>query len=408
MKREIKKVWKEYIRSARSCTVDSFFQLGLTRAVKSYREEMDEIFKLFPDTPALAEEAKKIKQYSIDHNEELLREAMESFKENGAYVYLAKTAQEAREIVRKIIGDGKIVVKSKSMVTEEIRLTRYLSEHGIEVWETDLGEFIIQLAKSRPMHIVAPAIHVPREKVAELFHKLTGEKVNKNNIEEMTNIARRFLREKYFNADVGISGANVVAAKEGAALIIENEGNAKLSISMPKKHIVVTGIEKIVPNLIDAMKVAITTWRHASSIITSYVNIVMGPSKSIVVGGEYRGLNGPEEVHIVFLDNGRSKMIKSEKFKQAAQCIRCGRCMYECPVFDLLAGNFGGPIYMAGIGTIWTAFTEGIDAAIPAAYTCLLDARCNVVCPININIADMILELRKIITRLDRGEPLSL
>ncbi len=398
MKNNIKIIWKNYSRKLYECIEDEFFQLALERAIDSYRKRFREVIEKYPEIIKLAEEVKKIKEYSIEHNRELVKEAIDMFEENGSIVHLASNAKEANEIITEIIGDGELVVKSKSMVTEEIGLREYLEKLGIKVWETDLGEFIIQLANSKPMHIVTPSIHIPREKVAELFSKLMGEEVDKNDIEGMVAMARRFLRDKYFRADIGITGANVIAAKEGAALIIENEGNAKLTMSIPKKHIIVTGIEKIVPDLNSAIKVALVTLRYASYKITSYINIVFGPSHSYLLNKTFNGLNGPEEVHVVFLDNGRSEMMQDNNFKQATYCLRCGRCIYECTAFRLFAGYFGGRTYMSGIGTVWSAFTEGLEQAIPAAYTCLLDGRCRVSCPLGIDIPSMVLSLRNKIT----------
>ena len=392
---ELKKIWRNYVRNLEGAVKNHRFQTALKRAIKGYREGMVKIFEKYPEIKQLAKEVRKIKENSIKRNRELLKLAKERFEENGASVYIAKTAEEAREIIYKILDGAKIIVKSKSMVTEEIELRQYLQSKGIEVWETDLGEFIIQLANSKPMHLVTPSLHIPREQVAELFNKLMGKNIDKDDIPAMVRAAREFLRDKYFKADAGISGANVVAAEEGAALIIENEGNAKLSISIPKKHIVVTGIEKIVPNLMDAMKVAMVTWRYAKYDVTSYINIVFGPTGVDLLGGYHRNIYGPRELHVVFVDNGRSSMINNPIFREASYCLRCGACIYECPVFNLFAGYFGGKTYMGGIGTIWSAFTEGIKYAIPAAYTCLLDGRCKVICPLNIDVPRMMLELRK-------------
>ena len=395
MKDEYKKYWKQYSRNLEKAVNDEKLQKALKRTITGYREGMKRIFEKYPNIRELAEEVRKIKEYSIKHNEQLLRIAKEKFEENNVVVHFAENREKALEVISEIIGDAKVVVKSKSMVTEEIGLREYLISRGIEVWETDLGEFIIQLAKSKPMHLVTPSLHIPREQVAELFNKLMGKKIDKDDIPSMVKAAREFLRDKYFKADVGISGANVVAAKEGAILIIENEGNAKLSTTIPKKHIAVTGIEKIVPTLADAIKVAMVTWRYAKYDVTSYINIILGPTSAVVHGKRKTDIYGPQEMHVIFLDNGRSKMIQNEKFREASYCLRCGACIYECTAFNLFAGYFGGKVYMGGIGTIWSAFTEGMKYAAPASFTCLLDGRCKVVCPLHIDVPKMILELRK-------------
>lgn len=381
---------------------DKSFQIGLKRAVTSYQRGIVELLRKYPETIELTRDVRRIKEYSIKNNDKLLKTAMSRLEENGANVYYAANADDARKIIREIVGDSKIIVKSKSMTSEEIDLRDFLINQDMEVWETDLGEFIIQLDKSKPMHIVTPSLHIPREKVAKLFEELMGQKFDPDDIEGMVRGARYFLREKYFTADCGITGANVVAAEDGAILIIENEGNAKLTYIMPKKHIVLVGIEKIVPNLLDAMKVALVTWRYAKYEMAAYVNIIFGPSKSFLFGSKHTGVNGPEELHVVFLDNGRKEMMKSKDFLEATYCLRCGACIYECTVFSQVAGYFGGKTYMSGIGTIWSAFTEGLDQAIPAAYTCLLDARCRERCPISVDVPSMIIRLRRKIVELDK------
>ena len=398
MSSRTKSLWKEYTRNLHRAINDSSLQVGLRRTIKSYRVGVKETLSRFPETKKIAEEVRKIKEESIKRNKELLRIAKENLEENGFHVIIAKTKEKALNEIYNIVKDAKLIIKSKSMVSEEIGLRKFLVEKGIEVWETDLGELLIQLANSRPMHIVTPSMHIPREKAAELLGKLSGKEIDKDDIPSMVKAAREFLREKYFRADVGITGANVVAAYDGAIVIIENEGNARLTMGVPPKHIIVTGIEKIVPTLTDAVKTALVTWRNAKYPITSYLNIVSGPN-NLKFGGIELPAVGPSESYVIFLDNGRSSMMENSEFKEASYCLRCGACIYECTAFNLLAGYFGGETYMSGIGTIWTAFTDNLAKAAPAAYTCLLDGRCKIVCPIGIDIPRMILNLRKDIVR---------
>jgi L-lactate dehydrogenase complex protein LldG len=377
----------------------------MKRAVESFRINVARVLKTYPDTRSLAEEARRIKEYSIDHMDELVEKACKSLERNGARCYVAKTAEEARRIVSEIVGSGKVVVKGKSMVTEEIGLREHLERMGNEVWETDLGEFIIQLAKERPMHITAPAIHMTKERVARLFRERLGIEVEAD-IAKLASAAREFLRKKIVSADVGISGANAVAADTGSLVILENEGNVRLSTGFPPVYVAVVGIEKVVPTLRDAIVVAEVTWRHAGYLAPSYVNIVSGPSKTgdiektIVYGAQ-----GPKEMHVTFVDNGRSAMAKHPLFKQALYCLKCGACMFECPIFDLVAGHYGD-IYPGGIGIVWSYFVGGDPERLaPLFYACALCYRCKERCPMKIDTPKMIVALRNELAKRGLAPP---
>ncbi|KUO77274.1 MAG: lactate utilization protein C [Desulfosporosinus sp. BRH_c37] len=392
---DLRKDFVDYAKSLNSACEDTNIQKAMTRAVGSYRDTVAETMERFQHTPELAREVREIKSQSVANLDELLKQAMASVERNKGKAFYAKDHQAALEIALGIIGRNKTVVKGKSMLGEELHLRQYLEDNGNEVWETDLGEFILQLRKERPMHILSPSIHVPREQVAEVFSKFFGKEVPPDIAEEVKAV-REFMREKYFTADIGISGANVVAADTGAMVIIENEGNVRLATGAPPVHIVIVGIEKLVPTFQDAMKVAEVTWRYAQYGIPGYVNIVSGPSKTgdIEKVTTY-GAHGPKEFYVIFVDSGRSEMAKQEKFSQALNCLRCGGCMYECPVFQVTAGHFGH-IYMGGIGTIWTAFVAGgMEKATPLAYSCLRCGRCVERCPMSIEVPAMIGELRK-------------
>ncbi|EGW36190.1 lactate utilization protein B [Desulfosporosinus sp. OT] len=392
---DLQKEFNDYTKNLNKASKDENIKKAITRAVKSYRETTAETLDRFPHTPEMAEEVRGIKSNSIAHNSELLKQAMDSVERNKGKAFYAKDKQEALEMTAKIIGTGKTIVKGKSMLGEELSLREYLEEKGNEVWETDLGEFILQLNHEKPMHILSPSIHVPREKVAELFTKFFNKEVPPDIAQEVA-VVRDFLREKYFTADVGISGANVVAADTGAMVIIENEGNVRLSTGAPPVHIVLVGIEKIVPTFQEAMKVTEVTWRYAQYGVPGYVNIISGPSKTgdIEKVTTY-GAHGPKEFYVIFVDNGRSDMAKEEKFSEALHCLRCGGCMYECPVFQVTAGHFGH-VYMSGIGAVWTAFVAGgLEKAAPLVFTCLRCGRCVERCPMKINVPSMIQKLRE-------------
>lgn len=397
----MRKEFKEYSKEIDRAKHDENIRKAISLAVKAYRETTDSTMERFPHTPALAEEVREIKRRSVAQRQELLAQAMEAVERNKGKAFYAKDKQEALVMAAEIIGKGKTVVKGKSMLGEELHLREYLEEEGIEVWETDLGEFILQLKKDRPMHILSPAIHVPREKVAEIFTQFFGKEVEPDIAKEVA-IVREFMREKYFTADVGISSANVVAADAGAFVIIENEGNVRLSTAVPPVHLMIVGTEKLVPTFQEAMKVAEVTWRYAQYGVPSYVNIVTGPSKTgdIEKVTTY-GAHGPKEFYVIFVDNGREKMAVDDDFKQASHCLRCGGCMYECPVFQITAGTFG-ETYLGGIGTIWNVFTSGgLEATAPQIHTCLRCGRCVERCPMQIDVPNMIGELRN---RLASGE----
>ena len=372
-------------------------RLALSRAIASYRANTEQALSLFPHTVALAEEVRQIKEKSIVRLEELAERASKAIKLNKGEAFIAKTPKEALDIIKGLVGKGKLVVKGKSMTGEEIGLREHLEEEGNEVYETDLGEFIIQQLNSRPMHILSPAIHVPREDVAALLTRITGEKVPPDIGQEVAKV-RDFLREKYIRADVGISGANVVAADTGTLFLIGNEGNIRLATGLPPIHIALVGMEKLVPSFQDACKVAEVTWRYANYLVPSYVSLVSGPSKTgdIEKTTTY-GVHGPREFYVIFLDGGRVELAKHPLFRQALYCLRCGGCLYECPVFAFTAGYFGDK-YFAGVGAIWTAFITGdLGRAAPLAYTCLGCGRCRERCPMKIDVPAMIIELRKLL-----------
>ena len=372
-------------------------KLALSRAIASYRSNTNAALKRFPHTIKLAEEVLEIKKKAVGEMENLAQRASEIIQENHGKAYIAKTAQEALNIIDGLVGKGKLIVKGKSMTAEEIGLREHLEEQGNDVYETDLGEFIIQKLGSRPMHILSPAIHVPKQDVAKLFSKITGKEL-KPDIELLVATARALLREKYFKADIGMSGANVVSADTGTMFVIENEGNIRLTTGAPPVHIALIGMEKLVPTLGDAFKVAEVTWRYANYTIPSYVSMVSGPSKTgdIEKVTTY-GAHGPKEVHVIFMDAGRTELAKHPILRQALYCLRCGGCLYECPVFAFTAGHFGDR-YFTGIGAVWAyLLSHNEEKGAAMAYTCLTCGRCKVRCPMKIDVPEMIVELRKLI-----------
>ena len=376
---------------------DPFTRTALRRAVESFRKNRDRALEAFP---YVKEEAKKLietKNQVIDNFDYYIEKTMKVVESMHAIPYYAEDADEALGIMKKIVGTGKTIVKAKSITSEELFMNEKLEEWGNEVYETDLGEFIVQLLKSRPMHILAPAVNIPREKVAEIFSRFSGEELPPDPT-RLARFAREFLREKFFNADIGISGGNAITADTGTIFLIENEGNIRLATSAPPVHIAVIGIEKILPTLKDGMRLLEVVSRYAGYLAMSYVSLISGPSKTgdiekVVVYGAH----GPKELHVILLNNGRKEAAKDPVVKQALRCLRCGACMYECPVYPLTTGYWGYK-YMGGIGIPWTAYiTGGFEKAAPMAFTCTMCGRCVRYCPMEINTPEITERVREIL-----------
>ena len=371
-------------------------RLALSRAIGTYRKNRNNALEKFPHTIKMAEEVREMKMKAIGMMEELAQQACEAIESNKGKAYIARTADDALKIIDDLVGKDKLIVKAKSMTSEEIGVREHLEEQGNEVFETDLGEFIIQKLGQKPMHILSPSIHVPKEDVAELFSKITGEDIPSDDIEMMVATARKLLREKFFEAHVGMSGANVVAADTGTLFLIENEGNIRLATGAPPVHIALVGMEKLVPTLNDAYKVSEATWRYANYTVPSYVSMISGPSKTGDIEKVITyGAHGPKEFHVIFLDDGRTKLADDPILRQILYCLRCGACLYECPVFALTAGHFGDK-YFAGVGAVWAAtISQDKEKAASIAYTCLTCGRCKEKCPVEIDTPEMIVELRR-------------
>ncbi len=391
--------YDELSRSAR----DTNMAIGLTRSLNASRQGRAKALERFPHTTELAEEVRKLKESSVGHLEELVRQASARLKENGAQVHRAATAADALEIIDGIIGSNKLVLSAKTLTGEELDLRHHLEAKGNEFWETDVGQFIQQLRDEKPMHCLAPSIHLSRQDVAELLTDLLGREIPPD-IPVQVRTVREFLRDKYPRADFGISGCNAFAADTGTLFLIENEGNIRMVTTVPPVHIALVGIEKIVPTLSDAFKVAQVQWRYAGFYAPLYLSLISGPSGSADIECTLvHGSSGPVELHVIFLDNGRSQLAKDPILKEALYCIKCGTCLSECPVYQLAAGHYGGEAYFGGVGAILTAYVGGTLAeASPIAYTCLRCGRCGEVCPQSINLSRLIPELRRQIVAASR------
>jgi len=344
-----------------------------------------------PNWEELRTQANAIKQETIANLPRYLDQLEAAILARGGKVYRAKDHKAACEYVGKVIATQKsrTVVKSKSMATEEIELNHFLEAGGIEAVETDLGEYIIQLAGQTPSHIVAPAIHMTRFDVAKLFNEKLGVNMDPNDITGMTALARRILREKFLSAGVGISGANFAVAESGTIVIVENEGNARLSTSLPKVHIAVMGMEKVIPRPADLSVFLKLLARSATGQkMSSYVSFITGPKRE----GEP---DGPEEFHLVILDCGRSKMLEDELMREALYCIRCGACLNVCPVYRKIGGHAYPWVYSGPIGKILSPQIQGLNAEPTLPFASSLCGACGDVCPVKIKIPQLLLELRK-------------
>jgi L-lactate dehydrogenase complex protein LldG len=394
MEKENEEIVERYLQALWDASTNEHIRLALSRAVESFRQNRADAFKLYPGVVEKAKKLREVKDYSLLHVDELAKEVKDRVEDSHGNCFIAETAEEAMDYIGDQVKRGDIVVKSKSITSEELHMNPHLEKLGCEVYETDLGEFIVQKLGDRPMHILSPSIHVPREKVAELFTKVMGKQLPPD-IPTLAGAAKEFLREKFIAAKVGISGANAVAAETGTTFIIENEGNARLATSLPEKHIVITGLEKIVPTLQDGMSVVEVTSRYANYKVPAYVSMISGPSKTgDIEKTTVYGAHGPKEFHLVLMDNHRKEMIKDPVYRQALLCLRCGACLYECTVYPLVAGYYGY-LYMGGIGAIFTKYLiGGIENAAPIASTCTLCGRCKEYCPMEIDAAEMVLKLR--------------
>lgn len=384
----------KYQQEIAKAASDPNVQLAMGRAVNSYGKAMAHVLKNHPSTSGLAKQVREIKERAIPQMETLYTQAKTKIEEQNGQAYLARTKEDLWSILGNIVGSQKVIVKTKSILGEEVGIRDYLINAGNEVWETDLGELIFQL-QSKHTHQLSPSMDITREQVSVLFKEFFGKPVPED-IQAQTALVREFLRDKFYKADVGISSANAVAADTGSLIIIECEGNVRLATGFPPIHVAIVGLEKLVPSFDEAMKVAEATWRHAGFSMPAYLNVISSPSKTADIEKVLvHGVHGPSELHVIFVDNGRLEMAGSTHFREALYCLRCDGCLLECPVFRAVGSRFGRR-YLGGIGTIWTAFTDGgLETAIPMSYTCLRCGRCMERCPVTINIPSMIAELRK-------------
>ncbi|MEO1784931.1 LUD domain-containing protein [Thermodesulfobium sp. 4217-1] len=349
------------------------------------------------DIEDLREQIANIKKNVVKNLDKLADQFQSEVEKRGAIVYRAKTDKDVIDYIMKLCRekDVKLVVKSKSMVSEEVELNEAFKKEGIESQETDLGEWIIQIAGHKPSHMVMPAIHLNRQQVADYFSKELGKDMEPD-IPFLVHTARVQLREKFLKADMGISGANIAVAENGSLFIVTNEGNGRLTATLPRIHVILVGYEKLVEKMTDAIPILRFLPRNATAqVLTSYVNLISGPSEAIVENPDGSFSVQKKELHIVLVDHGRLEMAKDPVFKELYQCIRCAACTNVCPVYALLGGHVYGHVYSGGIGALLNSFIGSKNTADQIQELCLTCGRCTEVCAGKINIPELIVEMRK-------------
>src|SRR6202158_2730294 len=391
----------EFDRKIHATLADANLQLAVYTATGRLKDRRTEAVApgALPDYQELRTQANAIKKHSIDNLDHYLEEFERNVEARGGKVVYCKDATDVSDFVLSIAKQrgSHLIVKSKSMTTEEVDLNERLEHHGLESVETDLGEYILQLAHEKPYPIVAPALHKTRYDVADIFTKELG--VARETVpEKLTAIARGVLREKFLSADIGITGANFLIADSGAIVLIENEGNARLTTSVPKIHIAVAGIEKVIPRAQDlAVFLKLLARSATGQLLSVYASILAGPRRP----GE---VDGPEEFYVVLLDNGRTKLLPDRSKRESLYCIRCGACLNTCPVYRKSGGHSFPWIYSGPIGAIITPQFMGISHEPGLPFASSLCGACGEVCPVKIDIPKVLLELRSDVKKSEARE----
>ena len=368
---------------------DAQLHAALRNLVATFGSKRQAAISSVPDWEDLRQRARAIKDETLAHLDKYLEQFADNAAHAGAQIHWARDGVEVCNIIIGLLQarNAMRVVKSKSMATEEIHLNAALEAAGIETVETDLGEWIIQLARETPSHIVVPAIHKSKRQIAELFVEKLGIEPT-DDVDKLTSAARRVLRQRFAQADAGISGVNFGIAETGTILILENEGNIRLTTSLPKVHIAVMGIEKVIPHFADLdVFLKLLPRSGTGQRLTAYQSLITGKKKR-------SDDEGPEELHIVLMDNGRSRMLAHPLTRQSLACIRCGACLNACPVYQQIGGHAYGSVYPGPIGAVITPQLIGIGKAAQLPYASSLCGACREVCPVKIDIPALLLHLR--------------
>lgn len=395
----------EFLAASAAALADAQLQGALSQLGDTLGARNRAAYAAFAESSDVRDRARAIKDTALANLADHLETLEASVLRNGGHVYFADDAAAARDTVLGILQrtGARNVVKSKSMTTEEVHLNAALAERQINVVETDFGEFIIQVAGHRPSHLVAPAIHLRTPQVAELLSRDSGEPLPAD-AEQLAAYARRRLRAEFARADAGITGGNFAIAETGTLVLISNEGNARLTTTMPRILIALVGIEKVIPRLADLPVFLKVLARAATGQKMSiYTSLITGPRRS----GE---LDGPEEFHLVLLDNGRSRILAGP-LRESLFCIRCGACLNACPIFRTIGGHAYGGVYAGPIGAVLTPLYDGLVANHHLPHASSLCGACQAACPVKIAIPEMLIQLRERLHeqpgQLGRGESLA-
>ncbi|HEY5913728.1 MAG TPA: LutB/LldF family L-lactate oxidation iron-sulfur protein [Verrucomicrobiae bacterium] len=380
----------QFKSQARQLTADLTHRGLIQTALRNYEIVRDKTRGAFRDWEAGRDAAAAIKSDAISHLDRYLAEFARNLESRGAKVHWAASGVQAREIILGIVRAKKArsIIKSKSMTSEEIHLNEALEHEGFQVVESDLGEFIVQLRKEAPYHIVFPAMHLTRGQISELFARELHSAPTQNP-EDLTMIARRVLREKYITADVGLTGANFAVAETGMISITENEGNARLTAALPRVMITLVGIEKILPRLEDlALFLPMLATIGTGQLLSCYNSLYAGPRQP----GES---DGPEEYHVVLLDNGRTRLLADAEQRDSLRCIRCGGCLNVCPVYRNIGGHTYGTTYSGPIGSVITPHLRDLQQWKHLSYASSLCGACTEICPVKIDLHHHLLQNRR-------------
>jgi len=379
-------IYNKFKYDTASIAANTAHRSKLGHNISRYDEAVARGKKQYVNLELARQQAAHIKYKAILDLEKNLADFEANFEKNGGKVIWAQDAQDALCEIDTIVARhaARLVVKSKTMVSEEIGLNEHLAAHGVESVETDLGEFIVQLAGEPPYHIVTPAMHKSKEDVAGLFHqKFNLDPASKPS--EITAFVRKTLRSKFYSADIGITGANFIVVDTGSVCVTENEGNGMLSMAFPKVHIVVAGIEKVIPSLrqLDLFWPLLATHGTGQQ-VTAYNSIISGPRQD----GE---IDGPQEMYVILIDNGRSEVLARSKQRRALSCIRCGACLNTCPVYKTIGGHAYGTTYSGPIGSVITPWLRGMADYKHLSFASSLCGSCTDVCPVKINLHELLL-----------------
>jgi len=370
---------------------DKQLRRNLKSAMDGLKVKRRAVFADADELDALRAQGEAIKRRALSRLPDLLTRLEARCTANGIQVHWAETAADANRIVLNIMRQhgAEMMVKGKSMVSEEMGLNHFLEDQGMEVVETDLGEFIIQLAGEPPSHIIVPAVHKNKDQIARIFQEKIPDTPYTEDVDELNALARKTLRRKFYNGQVGLSGVNFAVAETGTLCLVENEGNGRMCTTVPPVHIAVMGLEKVVEKLEEVPPLLrLLTGSATGQLISTYFNMITSPRRP----GEK---DGPREVHLLILDNGRSHMLADNELRQALQCIRCGTCLNHCPVYVRIGGHAYGFVYPGPIGEVITPQLEGIEKAGELASASSLCQACGEVCPVRIPLPDLIRRIRR-------------